>query len=57
MSHSVPHLVRDQETKYSIVFDVAGRRYRISNGKKFGVALNPNGVPGCTHLTAFNHMP
>ena len=57
MSYSVPHLVRDQETKYSIVFDVAGRRYRISNGKKLGVALNPNGVPGCMHLTASNHMP
>ena len=45
MSYSVPRLVRDQENKYSIVFYVDGKRYRISNGKKFGVALNPNKEP------------
>lgn len=45
MSYSVPRLVRDQENKFSIVFYVDGKRYRISNGKKFGVALNPNKEP------------
>ena len=30
------------ENKYSIVFYVDGKRSLISNGKKFGVALNPN---------------
>jgi hypothetical protein len=44
MTYSIPRLVKDQQNKYSIVFYVDGKRFRVSNGKKFGVPLSPNNL-------------
>ena len=44
MTYSIPRLVKDQQNKYSIVFYVDGKRFRVSNGKKFGMQLSPNNL-------------
>ena len=40
-----PRLSKDRHNRYSVVFYVQGKRYRVSNGKKFGVDLHPNKEP------------
>ena len=40
-----PRLSKDKHNRYSVVFYVQGKRYRVSNGKKFGVHLHPNKEP------------
>ena len=40
-----PRLTKDKRHLYSVVFYVQGKRYRVSNGKKFGLDLHPNKEP------------
>ena len=45
MQFTVPRLVKDKHQHFSILFYAQGKRYRVSNGKKFGVDLHPNKEP------------
>ena len=40
-----PRLSKDKHHRYTIVFYVQGKRYRVSNGKKLGIPLQPNKEP------------
>ena len=40
-----PRLSKDKHHRYTIVFYVQGKRYRVSNGKKLGIPLHPNKEP------------
>jgi len=39
MQFTVPRLIKDKHQHFSIFFYAQGKRYRISNGKKFGGLL------------------
>ena len=45
MQVTVPRLIKDKHQHFSILFYAQGKRYRVSNGKKFGVDLHPNKEP------------
>ena len=45
MQFTVPRLIKDKHQHFSILFYAQGKRYRVSNGKKFGVDLHPNKEP------------
>ena len=40
-----PRLSMDKHHRYTIVFYVQGKRYRISNGSRIGISLHPNKEP------------
>ena len=40
-----PRLSKDKHHRYTIVFYVQEKRYRVSNGKKLGIPLHPNKEP------------
>ena len=45
MQFTVPRLIKDKHQHFSILFYAQGKRYRVSNGKKFGLDLHPNKEP------------
>ena len=42
MNHIPPRLIKDKQNKFTVLFYLNGKRYRVSNGKKFGLDLHPN---------------
>ena len=58
MQFTVPRLIKDKHQHFSILFYAQGKRYRVSNGKKFGVDLhlNTGNILG-EDLFGFNALP
>lgn len=44
MEFIAPKITKDQKGNYSLVFYVQGKRFRVANGKRFGLNINPNKV-------------
>ncbi len=56
MNFTTPRLIKDKQNKFTILFYLEGKRYRVANGKKFGIDIHPNKVPIADRFNEANNL-
>ena len=56
MNFTTPRLIKDKQNKFTILFYLEGKRYRVANGKKFGIDIHPNKVPITDRFNEANNL-
>jgi len=56
MNFTTPRLIKNKQNKFTILFYLDGNRYRVTNGKQFGIDIHPNKVPISDRLLEANTL-